>query len=160
MKKHAGIIFLFILIISGCRSHKTVTRAGESTHTEQITEKAVEQSYNEEQKGSQIHTSEKEEVVEYTKVSVIDSTGNVRTIQETWRQSGRTQLAVRSDSSRNISLSDVVLDKVITNQHDSIYNENVVTKNDSRPIQGSDWVWLVLSLILVVIIFIYIKRKI
>ena len=157
--KHAGYILLFFVFVTcGCRSNKSVARSGESSFSEQVAEKTVEKTTTEEHKGTQIHSSAKEETFEYSRISQIDTAGNVHTIQETWRQVGRIELAVLNDSSRNISLSDVVANRVVSTDIDSVYNEVANTKSDTRIIQGSEWLWLLFGVGLVIGFFLFLKR--
>lgn len=151
--KHAGIIILIVFITGiGCRSHKTSVKSGQSETREQITETRTGHEVRKGNSGTKTSTEVQQQEVEYTVITELDSSGVIRRVQETWRGTGRTELVVRNDSSRDISII-ATLDSVATMiEKDSVFKENIEFTNDTRPVQGIEWIWIMVGLGAVVMI--------
>lgn len=150
-----------LFILGGCKARKATQKSSDlfisgtkiaQTANKEITTKTA---------GKDIRIEAKEDIWEYSRTEEIDTAGNVRRVQETWRGTGRTELALQRDSSRIISLNDLVS---VTQEKDSVIEkskENSMIENDSRPVQGVEWLWVVIGagLLLILVLF-FIKRSI
>ncbi|MDD4778822.1 MAG: hypothetical protein PHV53_11120 [Fermentimonas sp.] len=158
-------ITLCIIILgvgfSGCRASKTIQRdqtiqtntekfesINESVNSEAVTAESSDRS------GSEVNQS-------YTRITEFDSAGTVRRVQETWRDRQRIDLVTEERTVRTVSVAEKNQQITIRDTTSTVTNEVVEVKTDSRPIQGFEWFWTVLSgvLILAVIIYIIYNRR-
>lgn len=154
-----AIISLFVL--DGCKARKATQKSSDlfisGTKIAQTANKQIETK----KAGTDIRIEAQEDIWEYSRNTEIDTAGNLRRIQETWRGTGRTELALLRDSSRNISLNESTN---ITQEKDSVteqINENSKIENDSRPVQGIEWLWVVIGAgLLLLLVFYFIKKRI
>lgn len=164
MRNVLYIIFLAVIslfILDGCKARKAIQRSSDlfvsGTKIAQTTNKQIATKTA----GTDIRIEAKENIWEYSRTAEIDTAGNVRRVQETWRGTGRSELALQRDSSRNISLNET---ENISQEKDSVIErskENSKLENDSRPVQGVEWLWVVIGagLLLFLVLF-FIKRRI
>lgn len=157
---HFIILIACLLILSGCKSRKEITRTVTDQTRIERTETAIDTSRTEisTQETLSRKADESEEV--YTRTQHFDSLGNIRSIQETWRAIGRTELALRERSGSYISLNGM---GTVTSESDSstvVTTEQVNSRVDSRPVQGIEWLWVIvgIGLLLFIIITFVIKK--
>jgi uncharacterized protein YcfL len=150
------IILLALLSLVGCRTKRNTSRyeihnAG-SERVERLTDsiRIVEDSQQTtERSGSETDQS-------FTRVTEFDSTGTVRRIQETWRDRQRIDVVTKERFGRTVSVAETNQQIIIRDTASTVTNEVAEVKTDSRPIQGFEWFWIVLSGVLVLTVIIYI----
>lgn len=161
--KYAKIHFILlacILILSGCKSRREVTRMVTDQKRVQRTETAVDTSRTKinAQETFSSQADESEDI--YTRTQHFDSLGNIRTIQETWRAIGRSKLALHERSGSYLSLNGM---GTVTSESDSstvVSDEQVNSSVDSRPVQGIEWLWVIVGIgLLLFIIFTFVIKK-
>lgn len=158
MKHDLIFIILIVLVFTSCKTRKNSQQFSAVKSEIGNIATSFDKSIETEEAGSNISISTTEAMWKFTHRIEFDSLGNIRAIQETRRGSGRTQLAVRNDTSRNISIKDV-LNKTISAQNlETAELSKSDFKSDSRLIQGADWVWVILSVTLVIAVLVYIFR--
>ena len=152
-----GAIFLMCLFsLISCRAKKDTSRhesyAVESERIERRidsirTLEVVEE--RSDRSGSEVEQS-------FTRVTEFDSTGSIRKVSETWRDRQQGSVASEERTERTLSLEG---SKTIITTRDSstvVKQEKTKTDTDSRPIQGSDWLWVILSVVLITAVILYI----
>jgi hypothetical protein len=150
-----------VIFLGGCRTQKDVQR-GETTNrvyerNEQIKDvtrlevRGVETS---ERSGFEINKS-------YIRVTEFDTTGAIRSISEAWGDRQRSDMATEERTARAVSMNEKEQDVAERDSSSTIINETVHSKADSRPIQGSEWGWVIITgaVILVSCILIIAKRR-
>ena len=156
------LCFLFVCLLfqSSCKSHKEITRTvTDQTRVEQI-ETAIDTTRTlvNDQENVKRQSDESEEI--YTRTKQYDSLGNIRTIQETWRAIGRTELALHERSGSYISLNGMSTITAISDSSTLVINDQENSSTDTRPLQGTEWIWAIIGagLLLFIIIMFVIKR--
>jgi len=153
------LLFVCIIILSGCKSRQEITRSVIDQTRLERTETAVDTSrmIGSTQETLSRETGESDEI--YSRTQHFDSLGNIRTIQETWRRIGRFELALRQGSGSYISLNGM---SSVTRDRDSttvVTNERQDFQNDSRPVQGIEWIWIIVGAGIIIFLFIAIAIK-
>lgn len=150
------IILLALLSLVGCRTKRNTSRyelhTVGSERVERLTDsiRIVEDNQQTtERSGSEVDQS-------FIRITEFDSTGTVRRIQETWRDRQRIDLVAEERSGRTVSVKNTDQQITIRDTTSTITNEVKEVNTDSRPIQGFEWFWVVLSGVLVLTVIIYI----
>ena len=125
----------------------------ERTETETADSRVKEKSQTD------ISTQTNEQDRTYVRITEYDSMGSVRRIQEEWRDIGRSQLFVLDQSRHHISIDGMTAVTVERDNSHSVSIENEKTSSDSRPVQGIEWLWVILGVIITVTIIGYIIIK-
>lgn len=152
-------ILACILILFGCKSRQKITRSVTDQTRIERTETAVDTSrtIGSTQETLSRETGESEEI--YSRTQHFDSLGNIRTIQETWWRIGRFELALRQGSGSYLSLNGM---STVTSDRDSttvVTNERQDIRTDSRPVQGIEWIWIIVGAGIVIFVLIAIAIK-
>lgn len=152
-------ILACILILFGCKSRQEITRSVTDQTRIERTETAVDTSrtIGSTQETLSRETGESEEI--YSRTQHFDSLGNIRTIQETWWRIGRFELALRQGSGSYLSLNGM---STVTSDRDSttvVTNERQDIRTDSRPVQGIEWIWIIVGAGIVIFVLIAIAIK-
>lgn len=157
---HITLLLASLLVLSGCKVRREVASMVTDQTRVERTETTVDTSRTEisTQETLSQQADESEEV--YTRTQHFDSLGNIRSIQETWRAIGRTELALRERSGSYISLNGM---GTVTSESDSstvVSDEQVNSSVDSRLVQGIEWLWVIvgIGLLLFIIITFVIKK--
>lgn len=153
--KHGIYIFTVLLcsiVFSGCRTRKHVVRNLEAQKEVEIVGKTEEQSTETRETGTSVRVQDEIEEREYTRTTTFDTTGNVQTIRETWRETGRAKLVVRHDTLRDISVTERTEETKQTENIDIIQNEVSEQIRDSRP-RKLFWIWFLLAAVLAVSLY-------
>lgn len=102
-----------------------------------------------EQRGSEDEQS-------YTRRIEFDSAGRVQTVSETWRDRRLSNFSTEERDARVVSVVDteISIETKDTLSVDTQELSNIDT--DSRPIQGIEWMWVILSVVLIATVIIYI----
>jgi uncharacterized protein YcfL len=150
------IILLALLSLIGCRSKRNTSRyelhTVESERVERVIDsiRIVEDNQQTtERRGSETDQS-------FSRITEFDSTGTVRRIQETWRDRQRIDVVTKERFGRTVSVAETNQQIIIRDTASTVTNEVAEVKTDSRPIQGFEWFWIVLSGVLVLTVIIYI----
>lgn len=157
---HIIMLVVCVLLFSACKSRKEITRSvTEQKRTEQ-TETAIDTSHtvvsDKEVISREVGVSEDI----YSRTQHFDSLGNIRSIQEVWRRIGRFELALHERSGSYLSLNGM---STVTSDRDSstmVIYEHENSSADTRPVQGEEWIWLIvgIGLLILLIIKFYLKR--
>lgn len=156
--------FIHIIIVAllcsacfgGCRSKKDVQKNSETIGRYERIERVVDttrtvgtEELKADRRGSEIDQS-------YIRVTEFDSTGTVRRIQETWRDRQRSDVATEERNTRTVSVVGESKEVIESDTSSTIVSEVVKVDTDSRPVQGIEWMWVVLSGALIVAVILYI----
>ena len=98
--------------------------------------------------------SESEQV--FTRVIEYDTTGRVQRISETWRDRQQGSLVVQERSAQAVSLTGESKEIIERDTTATVMNETVKVNTDSRPVQGVEWIWVILSIALIAAVVLYI----
>lgn len=156
---HITFVFLFLGILAGCNAQKRMSRNAEAQVRTERTETETADSRVKEKSQTDISTQTNEQDRTYVRITEYDSTGYVRRIQEEWRDIGRSQLFVLDQSRHHISIDGMTAVTVERDNSHSVSIENEKTSSDSRPVQGIEWLWVILGVIITVTIIGYIIIK-
>lgn len=153
---HWAIIFLCLFSFVGCRAKKDSSRHEsyalefermerriDSVRTMEVVEQKSERS------GSETEQS-------YTRITEYDTTGSVQRISETWRDRRLSNLVTEERDARTVSVSNSEQQISIKDSADIRISETSHTTTDSRPIQGIEWMWVILSVVLITAVILYI----
>ncbi len=97
---------------------------------------------------------------EYSRKFEFDTIGNIRSISETWRNTGLSKLSTQQHRQRKISLEETKNNTATVETLRTTSQEKTNETNDTRPVQGHEWFWLVLGFgIVLFVVFMIIKKK-
>lgn len=154
-----ALVILAIVVLGSCNARKTAQKNSRSFRTDQHIEHSIEKEIKSEKAGTDIRIEAKEDAWEFSRTTDIDTAGNIRRVQETWRGTGRSELALLRDSSRTVSVTD---SEIIVQDKDSVilYNEEeTIHDSDSRPVQGFEWFWVVIGAGLLLLLIIFLCKR-
>lgn len=153
---HIISLLLVSFIVFGCRSTKNIER-NEATKTGSLRiERSSDTIRTIEVRNQRSNRSVSELEQIYSRVTEFDSTGSVRRVSEEWRDRRYSDLADEERDERAFSVA-VSEEEVITRDTASVtVQETIHSKTDSRPVQGADWFWVILSAVLILAVVIYI----
>lgn len=156
-----GVVLILLLVCSGCRGLKVSSRnKTEASRTERV-ERSVESARTtelEEQRTE--HRGSKAERV-FSRVIEYDTTGSIQRVSETWRDRRLSNVSAEERTARVVSITNS--DELVSQKDTAhaIITETSHTKTDSRPVQGFEWFWVILSSVLIIagILIFTTKRK-
>lgn len=162
--RHGGyyllaIVILAIVVLGGCNARKTTQKNSRSYFSDQRIEQSIEKEIQSKKAGTDIRIEAKEDAWEFSRTTDIDTAGNIRRVQETWRGSGRSELALLRDSSRTVSVTE---EEILVQDKDSIIlneEEHTINDSDSRPVQGVEWFWVVIGAGLLLLLIIFLSKR-
>lgn len=144
------------LCFGGCTSKRNVVRTEKGqSYTEQI-ETSSDTSRTEETVIDSSKTTVDETVEEYIKTTEYDSTGIVRRVSEEWRERKRNNVSTLHRQEQYVFVNESEKEVVTIDSTTVQTQEAIKTTTDSRPVQGVEWIWIVLSVALVLIVLSYI----
>lgn len=144
-----------LLVLGGCKVRRTAEKSSEINRTIERIEQTSDKEVRTEEAGTDIRIEAKEDAWEYSRTTDIDSAGNIRRVQETWRGYERSELALQRDSGQIVSGIDSRRTIVEANRENVKADEAEELKNDSRLIQGIEWLWVAMGIILLIVILIF-----
>jgi hypothetical protein len=151
------IIILFLGIgLGSCRAKKNIQRVEEASAGNERIERVVDTARTVEisTETEDIRGSEIDQI--YTKITDYDSTGTViRRVSEEWRNRQSADMAIRDRRQGAVSVTGK---RVVIEERDTSHvltNEITNTDTDSRLIQGTEWIWVILSITLILAVIIY-----
>ncbi|MDD4698043.1 MAG: hypothetical protein PHR52_10975 [Fermentimonas sp.] len=149
-------IILIGIGFSGCRTSKSIQRdktiqtgsytIDRRTEALRVTDEVYE--------GTKREGSETEQ--SYTKITEYDTTGSVQRVSETWRDRRLSNLVTEERDARTFSVSNSEQQISIKDSADIRVSETSHTTTDSRPVQGVEWIWVILSVVLISSVILYI----
>lgn len=150
------ISVFMLLCLDACNSKRNVVRntSGQS-YTERI-ETSSDTSRTEETVIDSSKTTIDETVEEYIKTTEYDSTGIVRRVSEEWRHRERNNVSTLHRQEQYVFVNESEKEVVTIDSTTVQTQETIKTTTDSRPVQGIEWIWIVLSVALVLIVVGYI----
>lgn len=151
-----AILLMCLLSTIGCRAKKDSSRHESyvmgSERTERRTDsirvmEVVEE--RSERSGSEVEQS-------FTRITEFDSTGSIRKVSETWWDRQQGSVATKERTERIVSVegseTNIAAKDTITVEK----QEETEAETDSRPIQGIEWIWVILSVVLITAVILYI----
>lgn len=158
-----AIALLALLSITSCRAKRETSRnesytvgterlerRSDSIHTVELSQQRAERS------GSEVEQS-------YTRITEFDTTGTIQRVSETWRDRQLSNLDTEERTGRTVSVTQTEQQIVELDTSYATISETSHTTTDSRPVQGVEWIWVILSVVLIATVIIYIiynRRKI
>lgn len=165
MKQHVFIYCIIISIclgisLSGCRAKKSLQKTQENTTIVERSERYSDSTRTEQKSTVHIDRSRDENERSYTRTTEYDSTGNIRRISEEWRDRQSSDLVVRDHRQESISVTGSEKQVIEEDSSSTVIRETMHIQSDSRPVQGAEWLWVIVAgtLVLSVVIFVIIKK--
>gem|GEM_PF-2222323 len=160
--KH-GILLILIALCAvqcGCRSSSSSTTAV-SSGTEKVFKAAVRHAADSSRttRDDSVFTVAVDTTRTYSIRVELDTAGRVRSIQEEWRDIGRTIISTGTGRSSSVSVGSSGSSVSENKQSDSKSETNQTVSSDSRPVQGHEWIYVLLVVGLLIIIPIILIRK-
>ena len=158
--------YVFIIILACslvcCRSNKhSSNEYVRNTEIEQTTTRLINDStatVHESRDTTQTATYDNE----YTRTTTYRDDGTVQSIQERIRQSGSSQLAISTGRTSSVSVTDEQQEVTAIINEQEEKKEQLAVYSDSRPVQGVEWLWIVLPIVagtLVLLLLLYLKYR-
>ena len=154
-----GIYILFIICLCACRSSKSTDVAVSSDYTSGSTKESIRSDSSRTEYEGRRAVSTDIDINETIRTINFDTLGRVSSIQEHKRTTGSRQL---DESSGRLGTVSVAEDK--TEEGENI-NANIDlkqkedTKQDSRIVQGMDWLWIIMSICIVLYLVYWFKFR-
>lgn len=164
MKRYAKILLVFgsLCLVSfvGCKTTKNMERNERTEQSAKQVKLAIDKSITAKEAGSKISIETNQDIREFNRTTHFDSTGNISSVSETWREVGRSELAVLNDSSRTVFMSDKNDSTSFIDKSETQFQQKEVASADSRPVQGIEWMWVIfgVGLIAAVLIIVFIRK--
>lgn len=95
----------------------------------------------------------------YERTTVYTDSGRIRSVSERWRQAGSTQLAISTGRSSAVSVGKSSARESTMKESDSKSDTKTDNKTDSRPVQGREWIYVILAIAIIIAVPIYIIKK-
>lgn len=98
---------------------------------------------------------------DYSRIIEFDSLGRVHRVSEAWRDRRSSDLSLQDNRTDRLSLSGSSSEIIKRDSSTATVHETIHVNTDSRPVQGMEWIWVILSIVLVVAVIIHrvIERK-
>lgn len=159
--KHDFIHIIIVALLVGvgfnsCRAKKDFERNTQISERVERIERSVDSARNSENEYSKTERIGLTEDNFYIRTTEYDTEGRIRSISETWRDRRHSDMANEERSKESISLSGSEKEIVESDTSSVIINEKTKTTNDSRPVQGVEWIWVILSIALIAAVVLYI----
>lgn len=151
-----AVALLCCVSLNSCRAKKSIQRTEETTSRTERVERSVDTTRVTAVEEQIFERSGSETEQSYIRVTEFDSTGSVRKVSETWRDRQLSRLDTKERHARTVSIAGVSEDIVVSDTSSTVVNEVVKVDTDSRPVQGIEWLWVVLSIALIVAVILYI----
>lgn len=142
---------------SSCRAKKDLERKEEVMESYQRIEHSADSLRIEEIRTDCVVQISDELVRSYTRVTEFDSSGTIiRRLQESWWDRRRGDVSLQDDRSETVSIAGS--QKLVEEKDTTMAEIHEIShaSTDSRPVQGVEWIWVILSLVLILGVVIYI----
>lgn len=154
------IILLCCTNLGGCRTGKSVQKITGFERVQHSTETSVDKQKETTEASTDLRIDTKEEIQEYTRTTELDTLGNIRRVQESWRGVGRSKLVVLRDTGRTVSWVDRVKMSQANETISEQTNESSKMISDSRPVQGVEWLFIMIGAgILLFLAFLFLRKR-
>lgn len=160
--RHGFFLFFLIALIglSGCKARKNTVRTSETATKTQTQTRSIDTARVVLE--AEFHTEETQQIHETTDRETIhlDTLGRVRTIiRESVRTETRTRRNDRGQGSAVSVTGKTDSAATVEQTHQTGYRSDA-TVTDSRPVQGFEWFWVIVtgSLVLIAVIYVIIRK--
>ena len=164
--RHYAFIYCIVLAVllgiglNSCRAKKSLQRTEEiATRTEQV-ERSVDSSRVEQRETDRGENRRSEAERSYVRTTEYDSTGVVRRVSEEWRDRRSADVAVRDNERQTVSITGSESTKTERDSSSTVVKEKSHIQADSRPVQGFEWVWVIVGLVVAIALILFLKRKV
>lgn len=152
MKTYVYTILLLLLIASACRSNRSLDKVSQTlSQTESnvsvLAKDSAASQTNKRDSVSNITTEQ-----QFIRTVSFRPDGTIQSIQEEWRGSRRDELAVSDTGSSDVHLSETQKDSTVVNSTQAKEIKHEESKDDTRPVQGEEWFWIMLPICIIVIL--------
>ena len=166
MTHHVSIYYIVIAVclgvsLGGCRAKKNVQKTQVDTTVVEKVERYSDSTRTAERTTEHATFTRDDNERSYTRTTEFDSTGVVRRVSEEWRDRRSADVAVRDNESETISITGSEKHVVETDSSSAVLQETKDLQSDSRPVQGAEWLWVIVggALILSIVIFFIIRKN-
>lgn len=139
------VIILIILCFPSCRSNRNVDR----TMQEESKVETVESTHSKDSshvvrefEGSNTKITNEQR---YIRTTQFNPDGSIRCLREEWRGIGSIELADGRGRSSEVSVSEQKTDSTYKRELKKVGFEKLKSFTDTRPVQGSEWLWILLA---------------
>lgn len=139
------VIILIILCFLGCRSNRNVDR----TMQEESKVETVESTHSKDSshvvrefEGSNTKITNEQQ---YIRTTQFNSDGSIRSLHEEWRGIESLELADGRGRSSEVSVNEQKTDSAYKRELKKIEFEKLKSFTDTRPVQGFEWLWILLA---------------
>lgn len=144
-----AILFLLPIVFVFCRSNRDF-KGSVQTHTENA---ATASSVQKDSTASQAHrrdsTSDIKSEKQYLRTTWYRPDGTIRKIQEAGHKAKQSHVAVSDTGSSAVHVSENKTDSTRKINLKKLETEELRSFTDSRPIQGVEWIWVILAVVIV-----------
>lgn len=151
-----AIALLCCFAFNGCRAKKNIEKNETTVERTERVERTVDTTRTMETEEFKTERSGSESEQVFTRVIEYDTTGRVQRISETWRDRQQGSLVVQERSAQAVSLTGESKEIIERDTTATVMNETVKINADSRPVQGVEWIWVILSIALIAAVVLYI----
>lgn len=151
-----AIALLCCFAFNGCRAKKNIEKNETTVESTERVERTVDTTRTMETEEFKTERSGSESEQVFTRVIEYDTTGRVQRISETWRDRQQGSLVVQERSAQAVSLTGESKEIIERDTTATVMNETVKVNTDSRPVQGVEWIWVILSIALIAAVVLYI----
>lgn len=150
------IAVLVLLLLTSCRSSKSTSRNGSYAMAVERVERRLDSIRIVESTTQRSEHSGSEAERVYSRTTEYDTTGAIRSVQETWRDRQLFNVSTNERAGRIVSVTNSDEQVIQKDTAHAIITETSHIKSDSRPVQGIEWVWVILSVVLIAAVILYI----
>lgn len=150
------LALLVLLLLTSCRSSKSTSRNGSYAMAVERVERRLDSIRVMESTAERSKHSGQEAERVFTRTTEYDTTGAIRSVQETWRDRQLFNVSTNERAGRIVSVTNSDEQVIQKDTAHAIITETSHIKSDSRPVQGIEWVWVILSVVLIAAVILYI----
>jgi hypothetical protein len=163
MKPYALTLLIILLVGFSCRSSRNSLDTSVRENSQEDTKISEVQNIQNQTSVDEAHHSRAEETIEEVTTTItFDASGNVQSIQETKRRTGRTKLENGTRSESNVSGISTSKNTYSIKKRTTDFSQKQLKYSDGRIVQGwQEWgiVALVAAVVLLIIFFTYAKKR-
>ena len=154
-----GIYILLIICLCACRSSKSSDVAVTSDYTSGSTKESIRIDSSRTEFEGQRAVSTDIDIEETIRTINFDTLGRVSSIQEHKRTTGSRQLDESSGRSGTVSVTEDKTEEGENTNANINLKQKEDTKQDSRMVQGIDWLWIIIGAFVVCLMIYAIKFR-
>lgn len=95
----------------------------------------------------------------YTRVIEFDGSGGIQSVSESWRDRRSSDVVVQERHSELVSVAASEKEVIERDSSSVIIHETKHTTADSRPVQGFEWVWIIVGVMAAVVLILFFRQK-